>query len=331
MADPETFLADMPLITARWPDLAEARAVLAGAVIAIGNFDGVHLGHRAVLAEARQRAETQGRGCGLITFEPHPRSVFRPAEPLFRLTDAQMKARIVARFGFGRTVALDFEPGLSSLSAEDFIDHVLISGLDLGGVVAGPDFRFGKGRAGDVALLVRRMQAQGRIAAAIPVQELAGQHVSSSAIRAALGAGDVARANAMLGYRWCVTAKVQHGDKRGRLLGFPTANLHLDAACGLRHGIYAVRMAVEGTVHDGVASFGRRPTFDGGAPKLEVFLLNFAGDLYEKTVQVEFLNFIRPELRFDSVDDLIVQMRTDTAHARSALAVQTNLHSLLSE
>jgi riboflavin kinase / FMN adenylyltransferase len=316
---------EKPLIEARWPDLAAARAVLAGAVVAIGNFDGVHLGHLAVLAQAKALGESLGRPCGLVTFEPHPRDVFRPDEPIFRLTDAYAKARLVAHFGFGKTVALAFDADLSGLSAEAFIADVLVHGLQICGAVVGPDFRFGKGRGGDVALLTSVLAQHHVPAQIIAFAEAAGQAVSSSMIRSLLEAGEVAKANAMLGYRWSVRAEVQHGDKRGRLLGFPTANLHLDRGCRLKHGIYAVRarmlgrIGASGHVLDGVASFGSRPTFDGGMPKLEVFLFDFNSDLYGHELEVEFIGFIRPEMKFDTVDTLVMQMQTDTMRAKDML------------
>jgi riboflavin kinase / FMN adenylyltransferase len=325
MSNVTPLLETSPLIVARWPDLAAARDALAGAVVAIGNFDGVHLGHRAVLAEAKTLGESIGRSCGLLTFEPHPRRVFQPDTPLFRLTYAPEKARLVAQFGFGKTVALDFEPGLSGLSADAFAADVLVRGLQIGGAVVGPDFRFGKGRSGDAALLVTLLAQHQRPAKVIDVTQSDGQNISSSAIRALLEEGRVAKANAMLGYRWSVHGIVQHGDKRGRLLGFPTANLHLDVGCRLKHGIYAVCVRVPGgsdsadSVQEGVASFGQRPTFDGGAPKLEVFLFDFSGDLYDRDIDVEFVDFIRPELKFSSVDDLILQMKLDTDEAKIML------------
>lgn len=314
-----------PLMMVRRPDLAAARIALAGAVVAIGNFDGVHLGHRAVLAQAQALGETLGRPCGLVTFEPHPRNVFRPQEPVFRLTDAADKARLVAHFGFGITVALAFEPAFFSLSAEAFVAEILVQGLQIGGAVVGPDFKFGKARSGDASLLASLLNQRGLASRIIPFAQTNGQVASSSVIRGLLESGNMSEANAMLGYRWQVHGVVQHGDKRGRLLGFPTANLHLDTANRLKYGIYAVRIKVPGTaempenIHDGIASFGQRPTFDGGAPKLEVVLFDFAGDLYGTDIAVEFVDFIRPELKFGSVDELIVQMRSDALHSRAIL------------
>ncbi len=321
-----TYIADSAhLIVARWPDLAAARTALAGAVVAIGNFDGVHLGHRAVLAQAKALGKANGRPCGLVTFEPHPRSVFQPHDPMFRLSDAADKARLVAHFGFGRTVALAFEAGFSGLSAEAFVAEILIHGLQIGGAVVGPDFRFGKARTGDADLLAKALAQHGLASRIIPFAKSAGTIASSSAIRGFLEVGDVRAANAMLGYRWQVHGVVQHGDKRGRLLGFPTANLHLDAGIRLKHGIYAVRIKIPGAskasakIHDGIASFGQRPTFDGGMPKLEVVLFDFAGNLYDQDIAVEFIDFIRPELKFDAIGTLVMQMKADTSQAKEIL------------
>src|SRR5690606_22371253 len=184
----------------------------------------------------------------------------------------------------------------------------------------GHDFHFGKGRQGTPAFLSEHGAALGLAVRVLPAVTEGGEVVSSSAIRASLAAGDIARANHLLGYRWLVRAAVRHGDKRGRDLGYPTANLALPPDCGLRHAIYAVRAAVDGTVHAGVASFGRRPTFDNGAPLLEVHLFDFRGDLYGRMMDVEFVAFLRPEERFATVEALIVQMDSDSVEARRLLA-----------
>jgi riboflavin kinase/FMN adenylyltransferase len=293
---------------------------LRGAVVAIGNFDGVHRGHRAVIAVARERAATLGRPAAALTFEPHPRSFFRPQEPLFRLTDARNKLRLLATTGLEGAIVLRFDAGLAALSADEFIERILLDRLAVAGVTIGFDFHFGANRTGSPDYLAGAGAKRGFAVDIVPRFEDNGRRISSGPIRAALAAGEVAAAAEMLGYPWLATGEVMHGDKRGRVLGYPTANLRLDPACGLRHGIYAVRAMVGGRVHDGVASFGRRPMFDAGTVLLEVFLFDFSADLYGQTIDVAFVEWIRPELNLATVDDLIQRMDEDSRIARAALA-----------
>jgi riboflavin kinase/FMN adenylyltransferase len=293
---------------------------LLGAVIAIGNFDGVHRGHRAVVEAALQRARGLKRPAAAVTFEPHPRLVLRPDEPLFRLTDAQAKLRLLATSGLDGVLVMTFDAALAALSAEAFITGVLVERLRIAGATIGFDFHFGKNRAGSPAFLAEMGRRLGFPVDVMPPLEDEGRPVSSSVIRAALAAGRVVEAAELLGYPWFVTATVIHGDKRGRDLGYPTANLRLDPACGLKHGIYAVRVGLDGRVHDGVASFGRRPTFGAGAPLLEVHLFDYSGELYGRPLDVAFIGWIRAEMRFDGIDDLIRHMDDDSRLARTVLA-----------
>lgn len=292
---------------------------LKGGVFAIGNFDGVHRGHRAVIDTAVRRAATLQAPAAALTFEPHPRAFFRPNEPLFRLTDERNKLRLFAATALDGAVVLTFNAKLASLSAQAFVDDVLIGRLGTVGVVVGSDFHFGKNRQGSPEFLLAQGAAHGFAVDIVPPFEHRGMRVSSGPIREALAAGDIALANDLLGYAWFVTATVLHGDKRGRALGFPTANLRLDPAYRLRHGIYAVRASFGGTHHDGVASFGRRPTFDDGAPLLEVFLFDFDGDFYGAEIDVAFVGWIREEMRFSSADDLVRRMQDDAARAKIML------------
>jgi riboflavin kinase / FMN adenylyltransferase len=289
-------------------------------VIAIGNFDGLHSGHRAVIAAAQALAAKLGRPAAVLTFEPHPRTFFRPAEPVFRLTPQPVQATILARWQLDGMIVGAFDAAMAGTTAEAFIDGLLVERLGVAGVAIGHDFHFGKGRGGSPAVLSERGEKRGiPVVVVSPVTDHAVP-VSSSRIRAALEAGRIAEANELLGYRWFIEARVLHGAKRGRVLGFPTANLRLPDDCRLRHGIYAVRMALDGALHDGVASFGRRPTFDNGAALLEVFVFEFDADLYGRDVAVEFCGFVRGEERFDSVDALVAQMHRDSAEARRLLA-----------
>jgi riboflavin kinase/FMN adenylyltransferase len=288
---------------------------LKGAVAAIGNFDGVHRGHRSLIA----RAIGTGRPSAVVTFEPHPRAFFRPDDPVFRLTPEPVKLAIFSRLGLDGAFVLAFNAALAGRDAASFVD-LLANDLKLSGVLIGHDFHFGKGREGNPARMEELCRARGLDCTIMPAITEGSEPVSSSSIRAALAEGNIAEANRLLGYRWFVHAEVRHGDKRGRTLGYPTANMRLPDDCRLRHGIYAVRARVGQKRVDGVASFGRRPTFDNGAPLLEVFLFDFAGDLYGQTLDVEFVGWVRGEEKFDSVEALVAGMDRDSDEARRMLA-----------
>jgi riboflavin kinase/FMN adenylyltransferase len=296
---------------------------LQGAIVAIGNFDGMHRGHRAVIDAAVARARTEGAPSVALTFEPHPRMFFRPDEPLFRLTPEAAKIRLLAAAGVDGVVLMRFDAAVAGITAESFVADILVGRLGIAGVVVGADFHFGKARAGTPAFLQAEGARRGFSVNLVPQLMTGGNPVSSGLIRAALGEGDVRRATELLGHSWFVEGPVVEGAKRGRALGFPTANLKADSACGLKHGIYAVRVQLNGAPHDAVASFGRRPQFDNGAPVLEVFLFDFDRDLYGHTLTVEFVDFIRPEMKFDSVDALVAEMQRDSAKARELLAART--------
>src|ERR1700704_532067 len=301
-------------------DLTPAAAIPRGAVVAMGNFDGVHLGHRAVIAAALQMGKAHGKPALRVPFEPHPRSFFSPNSPQFRLSDEASKLRLLAGTGLDGAVVMTFDKGRAGTSAQDFIHHDLIRRLGISGIAVGYDFHFGKGRVGSPSLLVSEAP---RLGIEVDVQahvDIAERPVSSSAIRMALAEGQIDDATEMLGGPWFVTGEVIHGEKRGRELGYPTANIRLDGNCGLRHGIYAGRGGRGDQRLDGVASFGRRPTFDNGAPLLEIFLFDFKGDLYGESLDIAFIDFIREELKFSSVEALVRQMDDDSARARAALS-----------
>jgi len=297
-----------------------AAGPLAGAVVAIGNFDGVHRGHRAVIGAALKAARALGRPAAALTFEPHPRRFFRPQEPLFRLSDEQQKLRLLAATGLSGAFVMRFDAALSSLSADDFIGEILVGRFGIGGAAIGFDFHFGKGRGGSPEKLAEAGRRLGFAVDIVPPLQDEGRPVSSGGVRAALAGGRVVEAAELLGAPWFVSGPVIHGEKRGRELGFPTANLRLDPACELKHGIYAVRCGLDGRLYDGVASFGRRPTFDNGAPLLEVFLFDFSGDLYGRALDVAFIGWLRGEARFDGIEPLKRQMDDDAAQARAVLA-----------
>ena len=292
---------------------------LYGAVVAIGNFDGVHRGHRTVIGAARSRAAALGRKAAALTFAPHPRRYFQPDVPLFNLSSERDKLRLLAATGLDGAIVMRFDAELAATSAQDFIEEILVGRFGVAGATIGFDFHFGQKRKGSPQFLAEQGARLGFAVDIVPPLEDEGRPVSSGAVRTALTEGKVVEAAELLGAPWFVSGEVIHGEKRGREFGFPTANIRLDPACGLKHGIYAVRMAVAGKRYDGVASFGIRPMFDAGAPLLEVFLFDFSGDLYGENVDVAIVGWIRPELKFASIDDLKRHMVADAAQARDTL------------
>jgi riboflavin kinase/FMN adenylyltransferase len=290
--------------------------------VAIGNFDGVHRGHKAVIEAARvqQHMIPQKARTLALTFEPHPRTFFKPDAPVFRITPEAAKLRLFAASGLvDGAVVLEFNRALASLTAEEFVAKVLVDWLSIAGVAIGHDFHFGRQRQGTPEFLQEAGRHHGFAVEVVPALNDDGAPVSSGKIREALVAGDMARANELLGHSWFVAGEVVHGEKRGRELGFPTANIRLDASCQLRHAIYAVHAHVGGKRYGAVASYGRRPQFDNGAPLLETYLFDFAGDLYGQEMTVEFAGFIREEAKFDGIDALVAQMNRDSEQAREIL------------
>ncbi|MEP0519916.1 MAG: bifunctional riboflavin kinase/FAD synthetase [Hyphomicrobiales bacterium] len=291
-----------------------------GGLVVIGNFDGVHAGHRVVLQHAL------GLSAGALpvfalTFEPHPRTVFQPENPVFRLSPVAEKAALLKACGLSGVVNWPFTHSFASLSAEEFVDNILLGYFGVSHVVVGYDFHFGKGREGSPSFLLEAGKARGFGVTVVPRVNLPdGLAVSSSAIREHLAAGSISAANTELGYRWFVSAEVVHGEKRGRELGYPTANMQLSSATELAHGIYAVSIRrADGTLYNGVASYGRRPQFDNGAPLLESFLFGFSQDLYGETLTITFHEYLRGEARFESVEQLVAQMDNDSKQARDIL------------
>ena len=303
-------------------------ASLKGGVVAIGNFDGVHLGHRAVLKQTLDIAHANSVPALALTFEPHPKTFFRPQKPVFRLTTAGEKAQLLLDAGMDGVVSLAFNADFAELTPQAFIETHLLQGLEASHVVAGHDFHFGKNRAGTPDLLERQGEEHGFGVTLIepfedPVQP--GEVVSSSRIRKALDEGDIATANRLLDRPFDVSGIVVAGAKLGRTLGYPTANLKLPEQTQLRHGIYAVRLRrADGSLHDGVASYGRRPTFDYGAPLLETFVFDFSDDLYGEEITILFHGWIRPEAKFESAEALVEQMDKDSAAARAILAAASH-------
>jgi riboflavin kinase / FMN adenylyltransferase len=294
-------------------------AAARGASAAIGNFDGVHLGHRAVIDLARPHGPL-----AILTFEPHPREVFSPDAPAFRLMNAGARAHRLEKLGVERLFEMPFDARLSGMSPEEFARDVIADGLGLSHVVVGADFCFGKGRAGKAADLVALGRTLGFGVTVADLVSADGAEVSSTAIRTALSDGRPRDAASMLGHWHRIEGEVLHGDKRGRTLGYPTANMGLSGLHVPRHGIYAVLVDVLDGPHAGarlgVASLGIRPMFELAQPSLEVHLFDFAGDLYGATLSVALVDWLRGEKRFDSLEALVAQMDADSATARVVLA-----------
>jgi len=293
---------------------------LRGAVAAIGNFDGVHLGHRALIRAAGAQAGRTRKPLAVMTFEPHPRRFFLPSAPPFRLDALETKARVLEALGVNATLALPFTAELAGQSPQDFVDHILARDLGLSHVVVGYDFTFGKARAGDTAML-RQLCAAHNIGVTVVEAQGDAEVYSSTRVRRLLEAGDIANANRILGRPWEVVGVVEHGDKRGRELGYPTANVAMTDFQVPKFGIYAVRCVIDGESRDGVASLGIRPTFaDQTGVKLEVYLFDFQGDLYGRDMRVAFHAFLRPELKYEGPEPLKLQIAADVEAAKAVMA-----------
>lgn len=296
-------------------------ASLRGGVIALGNFDGFHRGHQAVVGAAVERARAENRPVLVATFDPHPVRLFAPDAPPFRLTTLDQREELFAEAGADGMLVFHFDAELAATSAEDFIYEILAKRLGAAGVVTGEDFTFGKGRKGNVELLAEFGAQVGMWAQAIgPVSE-EGEVVSSSRIREALKAGDCATATHLLTRPFAIRGVVQHGDKVGRTIGFPTANLALGSYLRPRYGIYAVSAELPGgLIAHGAANLGVRPQFDPPKELLEPHFFDFDGDLYGQEIEVQFHHFLRGEARFDSIEAMTRQIEADCAKARKLLS-----------
>lgn len=290
-----------------------------GASVAMGNFDGVHLGHQAVIDLARR----PDAPLGIITFEPHPREFFAPDAPPFRLMNAEARTHRLEKLGVKRLYELPFTAALAGMEAEGFVAKVLVGGLGIAHVTVGADFCFGKGRKGTVETL-RRMGAD--LGFGVTIAELValdGTEISSTAIRTALAEGRPRDAAHMLGHWHRIEGAVQHGDKRGKGLGFPTANMGVSGLHLPKLGVYAVKVDIltgphKGT-HNGAASLGVRPMFGENLPNLETYIFDFGGDLYGQHLSVALVDYLRPEMTFDGLDALVTQMNADCDRARAIL------------
>jgi riboflavin kinase/FMN adenylyltransferase len=294
-----------------------------GAAVAVGNFDGVHLGHQAVLAEARRHADAAGCRLAVLTFEPHPRTVFQPGAPPFRLTPFRAKARALEELGIDLLFTLHFDAEFAKKSAEEFVAEALVAGLGASQIVVGYDFVFGNKRRGTPDLLKTEGAKHGFAVHVIePIAAAGGIAYSSTQIRELLVAGNPRGAAALLGRPWEIEGRVETGDKLGRTIGFPTANIALADYLRPAPGVYAVRAAIDAPTprwFDGAANLGFRPTVGGTDLRLEAHLFDFDGDLYGKHLRVRFIERLRPEQRFAGLDALKVQIAADCARAREIL------------
>jgi len=291
-------------------------------IAAIGNFDGVHRGHQHLLAETIAFAKTHGARPAALTFDPHPRRFFQPDAPPFLLTGREMKVDLLRCYGAEDIFVLNFDAALSSQSPEQFMGGTLKKSLGLAGVVAGADFRFGKGRSGGIEALQTIGEAAGLLVRIVEVVADAPgtEKYSSSAARDAITGGDMNAAAAILGRPWAARGRVAEGQKLGRTIGFPTANFTLGAVLPPRCGVYATRAIIAGKAHDAVSNYGRRPTVGETDPLLETHLLDFEGDLYGAEIDVEFIAFLRAEQKFDGLDALKAAISSDCERARAILA-----------
>lgn len=293
---------------------------LRGSVLAIGNFDGVHRGHQALLKIVRDLGQAKHKTAGALIFEPHPRQFFQPDRPHFRLTTLPQRLDLLRRYGLALTVVQPFDAALAKMPAEDFVERVLVAGLGASHIIVGYDFHYGKGRAGSPAT----MQAAGREMGfgVTIVEQVAegGEVISSSAVRSELAQGDVEGAAQLLGHWWRVRGPVRGGAKRGTGMGYPTANIGLAPGTALAHGIYAVRVYLGEVVYSGAAYFGTRPTYDNGDALLETFLFDFHDDIYGREIEIEFIGHVRGDRKFADTESLVQQMDIDVAQARAMLA-----------
>ncbi|WP_326913861.1 bifunctional riboflavin kinase/FAD synthetase [Sphingopyxis chilensis] len=294
---------------------------LRGGVIALGNFDGFHAGHQAVVGRAVHHAKDDGRPAIVATFDPHPVRFFKPDVPPFRLTTLDQRQELFAAAGADAMLVLPFDAALAGTTAQDFISTLLLDRYGAAGVVTGSDFVFGKGRGGDVVTLAEHARTHGFFTEMVAPVDDAEEVISSSRIREALQAGDCAAATRLLTRPFTVRGRVQHGDKNGRLLGFPTANIEMGQYLRPRYGIYAVTGRLpDGRILKGAANLGIRPTFDPPKELLEPHFFDFAEDLYGQEIDVAFHAFIRPEARFDDMDALMAQIAEDCDEAKRLLA-----------
>ncbi len=304
-----------------------------GSVIVLGNFDGFHKGHQKVIGTAGRLAAQMNTSLSVLSMEPHPRMFFNPAQKEFRLNSFRTKTHLLENFGVDQFIVLPFDKQLATMEAEDFVTEILIRDIGAIHVVVGYDYCFGAGRRGGVNVLswLSKMEQFGLT---VVEKVMEDDHIySSSNIRDTLKQGDVRKVADRLGHWWHVEGHVKHGDKRGRTINFPTANLSLEGYIEPKYGVYAVRIIIENGpdkgVFDAIANIGRRPTFDKEDVLLEVHIFDFTNEIYEQIIKVEFVDFIRPEMKFDGIDQLKAQIEKDCLKARQILKKRENQHSYI--
>ncbi|WP_010183301.1 bifunctional riboflavin kinase/FAD synthetase [Sphingomonas sp. PAMC 26605] len=298
-------------------------AAMRGGIVALGNFDGFHLGHQAVVGRAVARARAERRPALVATFDPHPVRHFQPGSEPFRLTTLDQRERLFAAAGADAMIVFPFDAALAALTAREFVADRLIDKIGVGGVVTGDDFTFGKAKSGNVAVLAALGIEHGFAVETVGAVALDGVAVSSSRIRDLLKAGDPRGAAQLLTRPFTVAGTVQHGDKLGRTIGYPTANLDMGKYLRPAYGIYAVRgRLADGRVLDGAANLGIRPSFNPPKELLEPYFFDFSEDLYGQPIEVELIEYLRPEAKFDSLEALTAQMDADCTRARAILAAE---------
>lgn len=313
--------------------IGELGAAHKGTVVALGNFDGFHRGHQVVIGEAGRLARAMGQKLAVVVTEPHPVSFFRPDAPTFRLTAFRERVQILEKFGVDMLVVLPFDKDLAAMSAQDFVQDLLVDGLGAMHVCVGYDYRFGAKRGGgtDVLSWMGEMEGFGLSVidpVMVGIEGYAGEVYSSTVVRSALAGGEARKAAALLGHWWSVNGKIVKGDQRGRTIGFPTANIELGESLIPKLGVYAVRVVLDQDpschVYDGVANLGKRPTFDKQDVLLEAHLFDFEGDIYDQHARVELVSFLRGETKFDGIDSLKAQIAKDCMIAKLVLAEPHN-------
>lgn len=295
------------------PDAAQ------GSVVVIGNFDGVHLGHQALLRDAKKIASSSGKPLSVLTFEPHPKALFRPDDPPYRITPTGLKHERLSKCGVDHVFSLPFDWDFASQSAEDFVQNILIDGLKAAHVIVGFDFKFGQLRKGTPQTII---DAGLTVSVIEEVTDQSAGNLSSSHVRQLLRHGKIAQANAVLGWEWELRGEIFKGDQRGRELGYPTANMRLNDTIHPSYGIYAVmaRLSGEDEWHMGASNIGIRPMFEVPLAQVETFIFDFDREIYGQTLCVRLVKRLRGEAKFNSLDDLITQMDKDCAQAREILS-----------
>jgi riboflavin kinase/FMN adenylyltransferase len=302
----------------RLSGLDDVPAQLRRCVVAIGNFDGFHRGHQHVFAALKARARESGVAAVVLTFEPHPRDVFAPQPVMFRLTNADAKARLAEALGLDGIVVMPFSRAFSLIEAEDFVSRFLIGALDVSRVIVGDDFQFGHNRRGNAEMLRKTGEREGFAVETLDLLDEGTEPISSSRVREALAHGDLDGANRLLGYHWFVSGEIIAGDRRGRELGFPTANMATPPVFDLAQGVYAVKARLGERLFDGVASYGK-PMFDNQQPPFETYLFDFDEDIYGETLEVALVSHIRGQEMFDGLEALIAAIARDSRKAREIL------------